>query len=65
MNEILTAHGVAKMLRNSKRQVYELAKGTENPIPSIRIRTGAEPHPTERLRWATSLTLSSSLLIRL
>ena len=39
MSEILTAQEVAAMLRISKRQVYELAKETENPIPSIRIRT--------------------------
>jgi hypothetical protein len=42
MNVILTAQGVAAMLRISKRQVYELAKGSENPeiseaeCPSLR-----------------------------
>jgi excisionase family DNA binding protein len=39
MNEILTASEVAAMLRISKRQVYELAKEGENPIPTIRSRT--------------------------
>lgn len=39
MSEILAAQEVAAMLRISKRQVYELAKESENPIPSIRIRT--------------------------
>jgi len=31
------------MLRISTRQVYELAKGGENPIPSVRMRTSALP----------------------
>jgi len=37
--EILTAREVAELLKISSRQVYELAKETENPIPSIRIRS--------------------------
>jgi len=32
--EILTAQEVAALLKISKRQVYELAKQAENPIPS-------------------------------
>jgi predicted DNA-binding transcriptional regulator AlpA len=38
MREILTAQEVAAMLRISTRQVYELAKETENPIPSTSER---------------------------
>jgi hypothetical protein len=43
MNEILTAVEVPAMLRISKRQVYELAKQTDNPTPAVRIRTSACP----------------------
>jgi excisionase family DNA binding protein len=38
MGEILTAEEVAAILKISKRQVYELARESENPIPGIRIR---------------------------
>jgi predicted DNA-binding transcriptional regulator AlpA len=37
MGEILTAKEVAAMLKISPRQVYELAKQSENPIPCFAV----------------------------
>ena len=53
--EILTAQEVAALLKISKRQVYELAKQEENPIPSIRIRTSVRFPKTEVERWLMGL----------
>jgi excisionase family DNA binding protein len=55
MNEILTAQEVASMLRISKRQVYELAKEIENPIPSIRIRTSVRFRKSDLVGWIAGL----------
>jgi excisionase family DNA binding protein len=55
MNELLTAEQVASMLQLSKRQVYELAKDTENPIPSIRIRTSVRFRRCDVDGWVASL----------
>jgi excisionase family DNA binding protein len=55
MNEILTAQQVAEILQLSKRQVYELAKDTENPIPSIRIRTSVRFRRSDVDGWVASL----------
>jgi excisionase family DNA binding protein len=49
--EILTAKDVAALLKISKRQVYELAKETENPIPSVRIRTSVRFRKTDVEKW--------------
>lgn len=53
--EILTAQEVAALLKISKRQVYELAKETENPIPSVRIRTSVRFPKAEVERWLMGL----------
>jgi excisionase family DNA binding protein len=55
MNEILTAQEVAAMLQLSKRQVYELAKDSENPIPSIRIRTSVRFRRSDVDGWIAAL----------
>jgi excisionase family DNA binding protein len=55
MNEILTAKEVAAMLRISPRQVYELAKEVENPIPSIRIRTSVRFRRCDVDGWLAKL----------
>jgi excisionase family DNA binding protein len=55
MREILTAPEVAGMLRISKRQVYELAKESENPIPSIRIRTSVRFRKSDVDGWVAGL----------
>lgn len=55
MNEILTAQQVAAMLQLSKRQVYELAKDSENPIPSIRIRTSVRFRKSDVNEWIAGL----------
>ena len=60
MNEILTAQEVAAMLRISKRQVYELAKETENPIPTIRIRTSVRFRRSDVDGWVASLVLKKA-----
>ena len=57
MNEILTAGEVAAMLRISTRQVYELAKGSENPIPSIRMRTSVRFRKSDVDEWVAGLAL--------
>ena len=53
--EILTAKEVAALLKISKRQVYELAKQDENPIPSVRIRTSVRFPKAEVERWLMGL----------
>jgi excisionase family DNA binding protein len=55
MNEILTAQEVAAMLRISKRQVYELAKQSENPIPAVRIRTSVRFRKSDVDGWVAGL----------
>jgi len=55
MGEILTAQDVAAILKISKRQVYELAKESENPIPSIRIRTSVRFRKVDVERWLAGL----------
>ena len=53
--EILTASEVAAILKISKRQVYELAKETENPMPSIRIRTSVRFRKSDVESWLAGL----------
>ncbi len=53
--EILTANEVASLLKISKRQVYELAKQADNPIPSVRIRTSVRFPKPEVERWLMGL----------
>ena len=53
--EILTASEVAALLKISKRQVYELAKQDDNPIPSVRIRTSVRFPKAEVERWFMGL----------
>ena len=53
--EILTASEVAAILKISTRQVYELAKQDDNPIPSIRIRTSVRFPKSEVERWLMGL----------
>ena len=53
--EILTASEVAAMLKISTRQVYELAKESENPIPSIRIRTSVRFRKIDVDGWVAKL----------
>ncbi len=53
--EILTASEVAALLKISKRQVYELAKQDDNPIPTIRIRTSVRFPKSEVERWLMGL----------
>ena len=55
MGEILTASEVAAMLKISKRQVYELAKETENPIPCVRIRTSVRFRKSDVDGWVAGL----------
>jgi excisionase family DNA binding protein len=56
MSEILlTATDVAAMLRISKRQVYELAKESENPIPAVRIRTSVRFRKIDVDGWLAGL----------
>ena len=55
MDAILTAEEVAAMLRISKRQVYELAKESENPIPSIRMRTSVRFRQSDVDGWVDGL----------
>ena len=55
MGEILTAGEVAAMLRISKRQVYALAQDSENPIPSIRIRTSVRFLRKDLEAWIAGL----------
>ena len=55
MNEILTAQEVAAILRISKRQVYELARETENPIPCVRIRTSVRFRKSDVDGWVAGL----------
>ena len=53
--EILTASEVAAMLKISTRQVYQLAKETENPIPSVRIRTSVRFRKSDVDGWVAGL----------
>ena len=55
MGEILTASEVAAMLKISKRQVYELAKETDNPIPCVRIRTSVRFRKSDVDGWIAGL----------
>jgi excisionase family DNA binding protein len=55
MNEILTAEEVATMLRISKRQVYQLARESENPIPAVRIRTSVRFRKVDVDSWLAKL----------
>lgn len=60
MNEILTAAEVASMLKMSKRQVYELAKQAENPIPAVRIRTSVRFRKADVDGWVAGLVQSKA-----
>ena len=60
MSEILTAIEVAGMLKISKRQVYELAKQTENPIPAVRIRTSVRFRKTDVDGWVAGLVVNKA-----
>jgi excisionase family DNA binding protein len=55
MSEILTASEVAAMLKISKRQVYELARESENPIPCVRIRTSVRFRKSDVDGWVAGL----------
>jgi excisionase family DNA binding protein len=55
MSEILTAPEVAAILKISTRQVYELAKESENPIPSVRIRTSVRFRKADVDSWVAGL----------
>ena len=55
MGEILTASEVAAMLKIGKRQVYELAKETENPTPCVRIRTSVRFRRSDVDGWVERL----------
>lgn len=46
---------MAALLKISKRQVYELAKQEENPIPSVRIPTSVRFPKAEVERWLMGL----------
>ena len=60
MSEILTAKEVAAMLRISKRQVYELAKESKNPLPSIRIRTSVRFRKSDVNGWIEELVANKA-----
>jgi excisionase family DNA binding protein len=55
MGEILTAAEVAAWLKLSTRQVYELAKEKENPIPCVRIRTSVRFRKSDVDGWVAKL----------
>ena len=55
MGEILTAAEVAAMLKISTRQVYELAKEEQNPIPCVRIRTSVRFRKNDVEGWVAKL----------
>jgi len=55
MGEILTAKEVATMLKLSTRQVYELARDTVNPLPSLRIRTSVRFRRVDLDGWIAGL----------
>ena len=55
MGEILTAAEVAAILKISTRQVYELAKERENPIPSVRIRTSVRFRKADVDSWVAGV----------
>jgi excisionase family DNA binding protein len=56
--EILTAKDIAALLKISKRQVYELAKQDDNPIPSVRIRTSVRFRKSDVEKWFDLLVKS-------
>ena len=58
--EILTATDVAAILKISKRQVYELAKQDDNPIPSIRIRTSVRFRKSDVDGWVAGLVANKA-----
>ncbi len=58
--EILTTSEVAAILKISKRQVYELAKQDENPIPTIRIRTSVRFRKSDVVAWVDNTGQSRS-----
>lgn len=58
--EILTAQEVAALLKISKRQVYELAKQEQNPIPSVRIRTSVRFRRIDLETWLAGLVVEQS-----
>jgi excisionase family DNA binding protein len=60
MNEILTAQEVAAILRISTRQVYQLAKESKNPIPSIRIRTSVRFRKVDVDGWLSGLVANKA-----
>jgi excisionase family DNA binding protein len=53
--EILNAPEVAAMLKISTRQVYELAKEKENPIPSFRMRSSVRFRKSDVEKWIAEL----------
>lgn len=53
--EILTAQEVAALLRISTRQVYQLAKESDNPIPAVRIRTSVRFRKVDVETWIEKL----------
>ena len=55
MGEILTASEVAAILKISTRQVYELAKEKDNPIPCVRIRTSVRFRRSDVDGWIAGL----------
>jgi excisionase family DNA binding protein len=55
MGEILTAKEVGAMLKLSTRQVYELAKDSVNPLPSLRIRTSVRFRRADLEGWIAGL----------
>ena len=55
MGDILTAKEVAAMLKLSTRQVYELARDTVNPLPSLRIRTSVRFRRADLDGWIAGL----------
>jgi excisionase family DNA binding protein len=62
MGEILTAQEVAAMLRISTRQVYQLARESENPIPAVRIRTSVRFRKVDVDGWVAGLVVTSQRL---
>jgi excisionase family DNA binding protein len=55
MDDILTTKEVAAILKLSKWQVYELAKDTVNPLPSLRIRTSVRFRRADLDGWIAGL----------
>jgi excisionase family DNA binding protein len=55
MGEILTALEVAAILKISTRQVHKLAKESENPLPSIRVRPSVRFRKSDVDGWIARL----------